>query len=99
MTQFHPERRGIAGHRRHGSHFLPVPSSALHEGQKWCQCERHLNLQQGGEERGKEGFYERPEKTEPMRSDQQSVLSEDTMLALPRDSLQYRCARITQEGL
>lgn len=39
VTQSHPERRGIAGHRRHGSHFLPVPSSTLREGQKWCQCE------------------------------------------------------------
>lgn len=38
VTQSHPERRGIAGHCRHGGHFLPVPSSTLHEGtRKWCE--------------------------------------------------------------
>lgn len=34
VAQSHPERRGIAGHCRHGGHFLPVPSSTLHEGRE-----------------------------------------------------------------
>lgn len=36
VTHSHPQRRGIAGHRCHGSHFLPpvVSSSTLWEGGK-----------------------------------------------------------------
>ena len=53
VTQPHPERRGIAGHCRHGGHFLPVLSSSLHEGQKWCQCEQDIKY---NKKEGKKGL-------------------------------------------
>lgn len=42
VTHSHPQRRGIAGHRCHGSHFLLplVPSSTLREGGKRGQSDQ-----------------------------------------------------------
>lgn len=58
MTQSHPQRRGIAGHRCHGSHFLLpllVSSSTLREGVKDREVGRGGQCNQDVKLRAKRG--------------------------------------------
>lgn len=57
MTQSHPERRGIAGHRCHGSHFLLPLVPLLHpvRGRKEASEQPGCEITAGGRKEGKEG--------------------------------------------
>lgn len=57
VTQPHPERRGIAGHRCHGSHFLlpAVPSSTLRERGEEGSEQPRWEMTARGREEGEEG--------------------------------------------
>lgn len=57
VTQPHPERRGIAGHRCHGSHFLLPPVPLLHptEGQKEGSAKLGCEITAGERKEGKGG--------------------------------------------